>query len=156
MSEHYPLNIGAAADASGVSAKMIRHYEDIGLMPKVARTPSGYRFYTEDDVHILRFIRHARDLGFGIKEITSLLSLWRDRRRSSAKVKALALAHLAVLDVKIAELIAMKTTLSSLAGHCRGDDRPQCPILEELAAPSGKGNESKHPAMVPKSASHRF
>ena len=150
MSEHYPLNIGAAA-ASGVSAKMIRHYEDIGLMPKAGRTNSGYRFYTEDDVHILRFIRHVRDLGFGIKEIASLLGLWRDRRRSSAKVKALALAHLAALDAKIAELIARKSTLSSLAEHCRGDDRPQCPILEKLAAPNGKGDESERRATVPKS-----
>lgn len=100
MSKPYPMNIGSAADASGVSPKMIRHYEAMGLMPKVARTPSGYRTYTQDDVHVLRFIRHARDLGFGVDAMASLLSLWRDRRRPSAKVKALALAHLERLDVK--------------------------------------------------------
>ncbi len=142
MSKPYPMNIGSAADASGVSPKMIRHYEAMGLMPKVARTPSGYRTYTQDDVHVLRFIRHARDLGFGVDAMASLLSLWRDRRRPSAKVKALALAHLERLDVKIAELVAMKNTLASLAAHCHGDDRPQCPILEELAQDGHMGRHA--------------
>lgn len=129
----YPLNIGAAAVSSGVSAKMIRHYEQIGLMPTLRRTAAGYRTYAETDVHMLRFIRHARDLGFPVKQIAELLSLWRDRRRSSAKVKALALAHLAELNTKINDLQSMKRTLEVLATHCQGDDRPQCPILDELA-----------------------
>ncbi|MEO8847675.1 MAG: Cu(I)-responsive transcriptional regulator [Casimicrobiaceae bacterium] len=131
----FPINIGAAAEQSGVSAKMIRHYEQIGLMPALKRTESGYRTYAETDVHMLRFIRHARDLGFPVKQIAELLSLWRDRRRPSAKVKALALERLAQLNTKIDELQAMKRTLEKLASSCKGNDRPQCPILDELARP---------------------
>ena len=127
------MNIGQAARHSGVSAKMIRHYEEIGLTPKAARSYSGYRTYTDNDVHTLRFIRQARSLGFSIKQIEQLLGLWRNQRRPSSKVKALALSHIAELDARIAELQAMKRTLQSLAAHCHGDDRPECPILEGLA-----------------------
>ncbi len=131
----FPVNIGAAAEQSGVSAKMIRHYEQIGLMPTLKRTEAGYRTYAEIDVHMLRFIRHARDLGFPVKQIGELLSLWRDRRRPSAKVKVLAVKQLADLNSKIDELQAMKRTLEELARNCQGNDRPQCPILDELAGP---------------------
>ena len=127
------LTISAAAAQSGVSAKMIRHYEEIGLVPKAARTQAGYRIYGEADVHVLRFIRRARDLGFTMKEIAALLGLWRDRRRASADVKRLATRHMATLDARIAELQAMRRTLEKLVGCCHGDDRPDCPILEDLA-----------------------
>ena len=130
------MNIGEAAKASGVSAKMIRHYESIGLTPSAARTGSGYRVYSANDVHTLRFIRQARDLGFSLADLDRLLRLWRDRGRASADVKALATAHMAELDRKIAELQAMRRTLEHLAKACHGDDRPDCPILEELAAPA--------------------
>jgi Cu(I)-responsive transcriptional regulator len=128
------LNIGEAAEASGVSAKMIRHYEDKGFMPKAKRTVAGYRIYRDADVHSLRFIRRARDLGFSLKEIKDLLGLWGNRRRASADVKKLAMRHVAELDVKIAEMQAMRRTLLDLANHCHGDHRPECPILDGLAA----------------------
>jgi len=131
------VNIGEAARHSGVSAKMIRHYEGIGLISKAARTYSGYRTYAASDVHTLRFIRQARNLGFSIKQIEQLLGLWRNQRRPSSKVKALAQEHMAELDARIAELQAMKRTLQELAAHCHGDERPECPILEGLAAPAG-------------------
>ena len=130
------MNIGAAARHSGVSAKMIRHYEDIGLISKAARTYSGYRTYAASDVHTLRFIRQARNLGFSIKQIGQLLGLWRNQRRPSSKVKALAQEHMAELDARIAEMQAMKRTLQALAEHCHGDERPECPILDGLAAPA--------------------
>jgi MerR family transcriptional regulator, copper efflux regulator len=129
------MNIGQAASASGVSAKMIRHYEDIGLVQRSKRTSSNYRTYSDNDVHALRFVRAARDLGFSLKQIGELLSLWRDRRRPSRKVKALVMQHLADLERRIAEMQAMKATLQYLAQHCHGDDRPECPILEDLARP---------------------
>ncbi len=132
------MNIGEAAKASGVSAKMLRHYEAVGLVPATARAASGYRIYSDADVHTLRFIRHARDLGFPIKQIAELLALWRDRSRPSRQVKSLALAHVAELDAKVAELMAMKATLEHLAHCCHGNDRPDCPILESLSAPDGK------------------
>jgi Cu(I)-responsive transcriptional regulator len=128
------MNISAAADASGVSAKMIRHYESIGLIPAAIRSESGYRHYTEADVHGLRFIRRARDLGFSLEEIGRLLALWRDRNRPSAEVKTLALRHVAELEAKAAALQAMSRTLRTLAESCHGDHRPDCPILDELAA----------------------
>jgi Cu(I)-responsive transcriptional regulator len=131
----YPVNIGTAARESGVSAKMIRHYEDLGLIPSAGRTESGYRLYSEADVHRLRFVRRARDLGFSMKQIADLLGLWSDRRRASAKVKALAQAHIAELDARIAEMTAMRRTLEHLAHQCHGDDRPDCPILDDLASP---------------------
>jgi Cu(I)-responsive transcriptional regulator len=127
------VNIGQAAKASGVSAKMIRHYEEVGLIPAANRTESGYRQYTEADVHSLRFIRHARDLGFSIAQIGELVGLWQNRRRSSSRVKALALAHVAELERKVTSLQAMKDTLQHLATCCHGDDRPECPILDRLA-----------------------
>ena len=130
-----PLNIGDAAAAAGVSAKMIRHYEDIGLIPKAKRTYSGYRTYAPNEVHVLRFIRQARSLGFPIKQIGELLGLWHDRRRPSSRVKKLALEHIRELEGKIAEMHAMKATLERLAAHCHGDERPECPILDELATP---------------------
>ena len=127
------LNIGGAAKASGVSAKMIRHYEEIGLIPQARRTYSGYRTYSDKEVHTLRFIRQARKLGFSIRQIETLLGLWHNRRRASATVKRLALEHVAELEVKIAEMQAMKSTLEQLAAHCHGDERPDCPILDGLA-----------------------
>lgn len=126
-------NIGAASKASGVSAKMIRHYEDIGLLPKVARSFGNYRVYSANDIHVLRFIRRARDLGFSIEEIRELLGLWRNRSRSSAAVKKIAGKHIADLRVKIAELESMVQTLEHLTRNCHGDHRPDCPILDDLS-----------------------
>ncbi len=127
------FNISNAAQAAGVSAKMVRHYEEIGLIQKAARTSAGYRQYSQNDVHTLRFIRQCRALGFSIAQISELLELWQDRKRPSSKVKALALGHARELEEKIRELRAMKATLERLASHCHGDERPECPILDELA-----------------------
>ena len=126
------FNIGVAAARSGVSPKMVRHYESLGLLPAVARTDAGYRQYGEREVHTLRFIRRARDLGFSIAEISELLKLWQNRRRASGDVKRIALSHVADLDRRMAEMAAMKQTLARLASCCHGDDRPDCPILDEL------------------------
>lgn len=126
------MKIGAASAASGISERMIRHYEKIGLMPKAARRDSGYRDYSERDLHTLRFIGRARDAGFPIEEIRQLLTLWNDRDRSSADVKALALARAAELKKKARELEAMRRSLEHLAERCHGDDRPDCPILIDL------------------------
>jgi MerR family copper efflux transcriptional regulator len=128
-----PFAIGEAAARSGVSVKMVRHYEALGLLPAVARTDAGYRMYTTREVHTLRFIRRARDLGFSMAEIAELLKLWQNRRRASADVKRIAMAHVADLDRRLAELTAMRRTLETLAACCHGDDRPDCPILDELA-----------------------
>jgi MerR family transcriptional regulator, copper efflux regulator len=130
------MNIGQASKASGVSAKMIRYYEEIGLIPRAARRDSGYRDYGDDDVHRLRFIRRARDLGFTVEQIGDLLGLWSDRSRASADVKALALGHVSELRKKVAEIQGMIATLESLAKNCHGDQRPDCPIIEGLAEPS--------------------
>lgn len=127
------MNIGQAAEASGVSAKMIRHYESVELLPAAQRSDAGYRQYGERDLHTLRFIRRSRDLGFSIDEIRGLLSLWQDRDRSSRQVKALAQSHIDELDRKVRELLEMKATLETLVDCCRGDERPDCPIIEELA-----------------------
>jgi MerR family copper efflux transcriptional regulator len=127
------LNIGQAAASSGVSAKMIRHYEAVGLLPAARRTDAGYRQYGDAEVHTLRFVRHARDLGFSIAEIAELLGLWHDRRRSSRQVKALASAHIQDLQRKAQELLAMKATLEHLVHCCHGDERPECPILDKLS-----------------------
>jgi MerR family copper efflux transcriptional regulator len=127
------LNIGQAAEASGISAKMIRHYEDVGLVPPASRTFSGYRTYNHRDVHMLRFIKHSRDLGFSIKQIGDLLNLWRDQDRPSSKVKSMATEHIEMLDRKIQELSAMKSELTRLVSCCHGDTRPECPILAKLA-----------------------
>ena len=127
------MNIGAAARASGVSAKMIRHYESVGLFPEANRTEAGYRQYADKEVNTLRFIRHSRDLGFSIEQIRELLGLWQNRRRPSRQVKALAQAHIQELEQKLQELQAMKATLEHLVHCCHGDERPDCPILEALA-----------------------
>lgn len=127
------MNIGEAAKASGVSAKMIRYYEQIGLITPAHRTEASYRTYGETDIHTLRFIRRARDLGFSVEQMRSLLALWRDHSRASADVKALALAHIAELERKQAAIAAMTATLKHLVSHCHGDNRPDCPILEGFA-----------------------
>ena len=130
----HAMNIGQAATASGVSAKMIRHYEQVGLFPEPDRTDAGYRQYSEKEVHTLRFIRQARDLGFSIQQIGELVGLWQNRRRPSRQVKALAEAHIKELEQKTQDLLAMKATLEHLVQCCHGDDRPDCPILDTLAA----------------------
>jgi MerR family copper efflux transcriptional regulator len=127
------MNIGQAAKASGVSAKMIRYYEEVGLIAPPARTAAGYRVYADADIHALRFIRRARDLGFTVEQISELMQLWRDRARASADVKRMALEHVDVLESKIREIEAMARALKHLAATCHGDGRPECPIIEELA-----------------------
>ena len=128
-----PVAIGAAARASGVSAKMVRHYESLGLVGAVARSDAGYRQYTPADVHTLRFIKRARDLGFSMAEIAELVSLWHDRRRASADVKRIAQTHVAELEKRIQAMQDMRRTLQNLLHHCHGDERPDCPILDNLA-----------------------
>jgi MerR family copper efflux transcriptional regulator len=130
------FNIGGAAEASGVSAKMIRHYESIGLIGAARRTDAGYRLYTEPDVQVLQFIHRARALGFSLEQIRGLLALWQDKHRASADVRALARSHIEELNRKIAEMEAMRRTLETLAASCRGDHRAECPILDDLAAHS--------------------
>lgn len=127
------MNIGTAAARSGVPAKTIRYYEEIGLMPKPGRTAAGYRAYTDADVEVLRFIQRARSLGFAVKDVNDLLTLWRDRERASGDVRRIAKEHVAEVERKIAELEAIRRTLQSLIERCHGDDRPDCPILDELA-----------------------
>lgn len=127
------MNIGQAASRGGVSAKMIRHYEAIGLLTPAKRTAAGYRLYSENDVHILRFIKQARSLGFPMELIRDLLGLWQNQRRTSRRVKELAQNHLQEIDTRISELQAIKNTLEELVRHCHGDDRPDCPILDDLA-----------------------
>jgi Cu(I)-responsive transcriptional regulator len=127
------FNIGEASQASGVSAKMIRHYEQIGLIPAANRTFANYRIYSSSDVNTLQFIKRARTLGFSMKEIATLLSLWQDRSRSSAEVKRLATAHVEELDQKIRDMQSMSDALKQLVDHCHGDHRPDCPIIDALA-----------------------
>ena len=129
------VDIGRAAKASGVSVKMIRHYEAIGLLKKVARTYANYRVYSGNDVHTLRFIKRARSLGFSIDDIRALLSLWQNKSRPSASVKRVASGHTEGLRRRIAEMQSMVATLEHLTQHCHGDHRPECPILEDLARP---------------------
>lgn len=126
------MNIGEAAGKAGVTPKMVRHYESLGLLPRVQRTESGYRVYTDSEIHTLRFIKRSRDLGFSIPEIAELLKLWQDRRRPSARVKKLAERHALELERKINELESMRKTLRHLIHCCHGDERPDCPILEDL------------------------
>ena len=130
-------DIGRAAKESGVSIKMIRHYETIGLLPPPARTLANYRVYGANDVHMLRFIRRARTLGFSMGDIKELLSLWQNKARSSASVKKIAARHIKELKAKIEELNSLVSTLEHLAKHCHGDDRPDCPILDNLGGPVG-------------------
>jgi MerR family copper efflux transcriptional regulator len=127
------MNIGQAAEASGVTAKMIRYYESIGLISAASRTDAGYRQYTDRDVQTLRFIRRSRDLGFSIERIRTLLGLWEDRGRKSADVKKLARQYIAELDRDIEKLQTIRNELQHLANNCHGDHRPDCPILDELA-----------------------
>jgi Cu(I)-responsive transcriptional regulator len=131
--EAAPVNIGSAAEQSGVSAKMVRYYESLGMLGKVRRTDSGYRQYSQTDVHVLRFIKRARDLGFSMAEITELVSLWNNKRRTSASVKRIAQKHTDELAQRIAALQEMQRTLSHLIHGCHGDSRPECPILDKLA-----------------------
>jgi Cu(I)-responsive transcriptional regulator len=128
------MNIGDAAKASGVNAKMIRYYESIGLLPAPARTASGYRDYAAGDIHRLRFVRRARDFGFSMEQIENLLALWADRRRPSREVKEIALAHVRELDEKISHLVELRDVLKHLARQCHGDHRPECPILQDLGS----------------------
>jgi MerR family gold-responsive transcriptional activator of gol and ges genes len=137
------MNIGEASRASGVSAKMIRYYEETGLIPPVGRTGSGYRTYGPKEVQMLRFIRRARDLGFPMEKVADLLALWRDQSRASADVKRLAEAQVAALEARIAEMQAMQATLTHLIHACAGDARPDCPILEDLGGAQGR---AAHPS----------
>lgn len=130
-------NIGEAAELTGISAKMIRHYESIGLLPAAGRTFAGYRIYSDADLHRMRFIKRARSLGFTIRQIQALLGLWDDRQRASAEVKKLAQQHADELATRIREMQAMQRTLQDLARRCHGDERPECPILDDLAMPPG-------------------
>ncbi|QFI70251.1 Cu(I)-responsive transcriptional regulator [Sinorhizobium alkalisoli] len=140
------MNIGDVARASGVSAKMIRYYETIGLIPPASRSQSGYRTYGDNDVHTLRFIRRARDLGFTVEQMGDLLALWRDRSRASAEVKKIALDQVKILERKADELKAMSRTLKHLAAHCHGDARPDCPILDDLSGGVSEPETSGEPA----------
>ena len=150
------MNIGQAAKASGVSAKMIRHYEEVELVPPAARSDSGYRLYSAADIHTLGFIRHARDLGFSIAVIGELLGLWRNRQRSSRVVKEIAQGHIAELEQKAKDIMAMKATLEHLVQCCHGDDRPDCPIIENLADPLGsKTADSEGTTAAVKRSRHR-
>jgi Cu(I)-responsive transcriptional regulator len=142
--ESQNMNIGEASKATGISVKMLRYYEEIGLVRPALRTYSGYRVYSGKDVATLRFIRRARDLGFQVKQIASLLDLWQDGSRSSADVKALALGHVAELERRRREIDEMIATLEHLARHCHGNDRPDCPILTSLGA-----DEDPAPAAKP-------
>ncbi len=138
------MNIGQAAEKSGVSAKMIRYYEQIGLISPPSRTDSNYRVYGAEEVHVLRFIKRARTLGFSVEETSVLLGLWRDRTRASAEVRDIASSHIVALETKIAKLQGMVKTLSHLVHCCAGDNRPDCPILDDLAGtpaePTSKGH----------------
>jgi Cu(I)-responsive transcriptional regulator len=145
----YPMNIGEAAQAAGVTAKMIRHYEGLGLIQEASRTDAGYRQYTRRDVAVLRFIRQCRTMGFSIKQIEALLGLWADTRRESREVKALASEHIADLDRKMTEMAQMKAALEQIASDCQGDHRADCPILSKLsseAAPPMQVAASSKPA----------
>ena len=130
----WPVPIGVAARRAGISARMVRHYESLGLISGVARTDSGYRQYTEADVHALHFIRRSRDLGFSMEEIAELLGLWHDRSRASSQVKRIAQQHIDDLSERIAQMQAMQRSLQTLVSCCKGNDRPDCPILDDLAS----------------------
>ena len=145
----WPVIIGEAARLSGVSAKMVRHYESLGLLVQVARTDNGYRQYSEADVRTLQFIKRSRDLGFSMAEIAELVSLWHNRRRASASVKRIAQKHVNELTLRIEAMQAMQRTLGALLDHCHGDERPDCPILDDLASHASyhsvHGSQAAHP-----------
>ncbi|MBT3306728.1 MAG: Cu(I)-responsive transcriptional regulator [Alphaproteobacteria bacterium] len=134
------MNIGAAADETGVSAKTIRYYESIGLIPPARRAENGYRDYSGFDIETLKFIQRARRLGFTVKDVGDLLQLWNDKERTSASVKTLALRHIAEVEKRINELQSIRNTLIDLTDRCHGDDRPDCPILEDFALGQGAGD----------------
>jgi len=140
------MNIGQASDASGVSAKMIRYYEEIGLIRPMGRTGNNYRVYGEDEVHVLRFIKRARNLGFSLEETETLLKLWQDKDRTSAAVKEVAQVHIADLERRIAEMKGMVETLRHLSDCCSGDNRPNCPILDDLAGATPSSAPAKKSA----------
>ena len=126
------MNIGEVSSLAAVNSKMVRRYEALGIIPKAGRSTAGYRLYSENDVHILRFVKRARELGFSMKDIKQLVSLWRNKNRPSSQVKNIALKHVAELETKLAEIKSMLLTLNNLVEHCHGDSRPECPILDEL------------------------
>jgi Cu(I)-responsive transcriptional regulator len=132
----WPVSISKAAQLAGISARMARHYESLNLLPHVGRTDSGYRLYSEADVHTLRFIRRSRDLGFSMDEIETLLNLWNDKQRASSSVKEIAQKHIEVLSERIAAMQSMQRSLQQLVHSCHGDQRPDCPILDNLADPT--------------------
>lgn len=141
------MNIGEASSASGVSAKMIRYYEQIGLLRPAARSAAGYRLYSATDIHDLSFTRRARDLGFTVEQIANLLELWRDRNRTSSDVKRIASEHLEKLEIKMVEIREMTDALKFLVSHCHGNHRPDCPIIEEMAekpTSAGQTRKSSH------------
>lgn len=138
----WPVSISKAAQLAGISARMARHYESLQLLPHVGRTDSGYRLYSESDVHTLRFIRRSRDLGFSMEEIETLLNLWNDKQRASASVKEIAQKHIDALSERIATMQAMQQSLQDLVHSCHGDHRPDCPILNNLADPQASDMES--------------
>ena len=146
MNEQDRINIGQAAAAAGVSAKTLRHYERIGLLPAPARTASGYRQYSAHELSVLRFVRRARGLGFSLDQIGALVGLWRDPQRASREVRALALQHIEELEQQIVERVAMKQALESLAAACHGDDGPHCAIIDGLAAGEGLAEAGPTPA----------
>jgi Cu(I)-responsive transcriptional regulator len=137
------VNISAAAERSGVSAKMIRYYESVGLLKPAERRDNGYRDYGDTDVAMLQFVRRTRDLGFSLEEVSALLALWRDRRRSSREVRRLAESHLANIEARMTEMRAVSRTLKKLVHACHGDDRPDCPILDDLATAPVKAKATK-------------
>lgn len=126
------MNIGEVSKLADVNSKMVRRYESLGIIPKAGRTDAGYRQYSQNDVHILRFVKRARELGFSMKDIKQLVSLWRNKSRPSSQVKNIALKHQKELETKLREIQSMLSTLNNLVDHCHGDDRPDCPILDEL------------------------
>ena len=128
------MNIGEASKLSAVNSKMIRRYEELGILPKAGRSDSGYRTYSEKDVHVIRFVKRARELGFSMKDIKQLVSLWRNKNRPSSLVKSIALKHVQELEEKISDITAMLGTLRNLTDNCHGDQRPDCPILDELGS----------------------
>jgi Cu(I)-responsive transcriptional regulator len=142
------MKIGQVSTASGLSAKMIRYYESIDLLPQVERTGGGYRNYGPDDIHRMRFIRRARDLGFSFERVRELLRLWSDQKRSSGKVKALALAHIGELETRATELNELIRTLRHLADTCDGSNRPDCPIIEELESGATKQRRKARPTFT--------